>query len=281
MGKLLFGGILLGIEGFFWNAARRIFRQARFREALLYQEMTHRVVLLCILTGCAHYTLPEGRLDSPETRGQTGLGRLELLRIEPSTNLTAAPSPARTDPETGVLGKPAMKRNLAHPSASFSAGLGEGWDAGITLHPSAPFALRAKRQLSGLSEPQAAQGNFSTALTGGAGILLGSSSGNSVVYWLADFAFLAGYRIWERHLFSIAPSVTLASLSGPTLPVEVGATSGIGGDSASATSFGAALGYQYNLEGMRLRSEISWKTGSFGQAKLGGFGMAGSFGLAF
>lgn len=215
--------------------------------------------------GCSHYRLPVSRLESPEARGHTE--RFVPASLEAGfmsgTDLEGRPE-TRTDSEgVTTTSMPAAWT----PELGFALSLSERTDLGIRFQPFAPLSFRLKYQFSGEPQSRARQGNFSTAVVVAPGILLGhAQSGASASYFLGDLTLIAGYRAWERHLFSLAPYFSTASLSGLTV--------------TGASQYGAALGYQYQIEALMIRAELALASGTVGTASIGGFHFGVQFGLA-
>ena len=179
-------------------------------------------------------------------------GRFEALGYTGSLDLTAdafkMPREATdTGPDTYAL-----TDNMLHFFSGFTVGITDRFDLTGRYYTSAPLTLRGKYQLSGKSESETEPGEFSTALSGGFGLLLAPES---TVFYLTDLAFLAGYRPWKRHLVWLSPHLALAGLSG------VFETDG------SATQLGAGLGYQYTTESLFFRFESTVLTGSYSAAQ--------------
>lgn len=238
------------------------------------------IAALCLgLSSCAHYHLPASRLETPEALGSGKLGRLELVGLISGHDLIATPTVGSPDPEDGTVPDPELQGAISL-AFGFVTSLSETIDAGVRLAPHAPLTLRFKMQLSGLPEKVADEGNFSTAIAITPGILIGSSSGTTSTYLAGDLALLAGYRLNKQHLLSLAPFFGFASLSGIPLSGTTPTVSGtIATGSASATRYGAALGYQYSLEAILLRAELAYTLGSFGEAQLSKLHLSALFGF--
>ena len=223
--------------------------------------------LLLLVSACAHYRLPVSRVESPEVRGHPKPIRpavIEPLALLSSSDLEANPSTS-TNSETGIT--TTSLQTTFTPALGFWASLSERTDLGIRLAPQAPLSFRLKHQLSGAPLSQAREGNFAISILAAPGILFGSGgAGSSASLMVGDLSLLAGYRAWERHLFSLSPFFTFATASG--LPVT------------GATQYGAALGYQYQYETLLLRLEVALASGSAGSASIGGMHLGLQMALA-
>lgn len=208
-------------------------------------------------TGCAHYYLPAGSLDSPETIGPERVAQLEVLTLQSGTDLVNAATPRAADPETGKEPDPAL--DLAPINYALGAWLRvrPDLDVGVRIQPYAPLIARVKYQLYGAPESQARAGNWSAAGLASAGLLVGSApaatSADSVVFYSARAGLIGGRRFGARHLASLSPFFSLAGISGPA------------SITGSGTRFGAGLGYQYDIESVVARLELTWASGSFSQ----------------
>lgn len=256
-------------------------------------------VALLQLQGCAHYVLPANRLETPEARGTSILDSTQTDQHDPrlsrpfgrveggmlmGIDLIEEPYQGAADAVTGVVPKPeAQPATIA--ALGFVAGLSDRIDLGIRVTSHAPFSFRFKYQLSGEPELTAKAGNFSTAIVVSPGILIGTYSGGaaptSTMYFSGDISFIAGYRIWNRHLFSLAPFITFGSLSGvPETAADAVHTGRTSPSSASFSQYGAGLGYQYSLETLFLRGEATYTLGAIGQTQLNGIHFGALLGLA-
>lgn len=244
------------------------------RRALLTARLGAGLTLLTLAPGCAHYYMPVNRLESPEAIGKTPRastdpdqpaikrrsGRLELLGIQSGTDLIEEEVEQSPDPETGETPDPLLQSTWINPVFGFAPALTDNIDLTIRIQPSAPLLGRIKYQLSGEPEIRADRGNFSTALSGGAGFLLGRSNGETATMYQLDAAFLLGYRLGARHLISAHPFVGLAGLSRKTTA----------GNSGSLVQYGGGFGYQYQVESLYTRVELSYALGSYSEAAIKG-----------
>jgi hypothetical protein len=216
-----------------------------------------------VLTGCAHYYLPTNQLDTPETIGPDRVGRLELISFQSGPDLIAEPETQSTDPETGKTPDPVLPMSL--PNFGFGAWVkvDRDIDVGLRIQPFAPVLARAKYLLYGEPESKSDVGNLTAAVAGQLGLLLGSFEGESVAYYSGQTSLLGGWRFAQRHLLSLAPFLGFANISG------------VGTSSGSSFRFGAGLGYQYTIEDLFLRAELTWAAGSVsqqsGSVNAGGF----------
>jgi hypothetical protein len=228
-----------------------------------------RMIALIALTalaaqsGCAHYYLPASQLESPETVGPDRIGRLELVGIQSGTDLLTAPTKQAADPTTGTVSDPVLSSSLINYAFGVTLAVTPVLDVGIKLEPFAPLLARAKYQFIGDPESKAHVGNLSLSASGSGGLLLARYNANGVTFYSFNAAVIGGYRLFEHHLFSLAPFFNLAGISG------------IDPASGSATLYGASLGYQYDAEALILRGELTWASGSVsqsaGSANAGGF----------
>jgi hypothetical protein len=168
-------------------------------------------------------------------------------------------TPTAAEGETPDSPYQAMGQSWVNPFVGFTRGLTEMLDLTVRVQPSAPLVVRGKYQLSGENELRADVDNFSTAVSASAGVLL---TGTPVTSFQFDGAFLAGYRPWKRHLFSLAPFFTFTSISG--LATTAGAASG------SLIQYGGGLGYQYSYENVFFRLEAAYGLGSSAENQVGG-----------
>ena len=238
---------------------------------LVMQSDILRTVLLASvlsLTGCATYYFPANRLETPEAAGPGRLGHVEALAFQGGNDLLARATQAGADPETGKVPTPALQPTLINPVFGFSYALSPRLDLGVRFQPFAPLLFRAKYQLSGEPEAGAHQGNFSTALSGAAGLMLTAASGTMVTQYYLDVAFLAGYRLWEHHLFALAPYFAFGGLSGYST-----------GSSGTGMQYGGGLTYQYDVESVFLRLEESRNFGAYNSKDLGGYFTGVMFGF--
>ena len=98
---------------------------------------------------------------------------------------------------------------------------------------------------------------------------MGKNGAQTLSIYSGDFAFLMGYRPWERHLFSIFPSFGFSSISGAASTIS------------SAVPIGFHLGYEYRVEVLYTRLEAAYRLGSAGSAKLKGITFGALFGYDF
>jgi hypothetical protein len=160
------------------------------------------------------------------------------------TDLSSPASTVATETATEDV----LQKSFLNAALGFSYAAQEKLDVGIRIAPYVPPMVRGKYQLSGEPETRAKAGDFSTAVSAGAGLLSGADS-----YFLLDGSLLLGYRAWARHLFSAGGSFASASVA-----------------AGGASQLGGFLGYQYNVEDLVLRSELAYTSGGLGSAKLGG-----------
>ncbi len=187
-------------------------------------------------------------------------GRLEWLTLQQGSNLTDPSILSTPKVDSGESPKPELQRSWVNYAFGLSRTVADKVDLAIRIQPYAPLGISTKYQFLGESEDKAKQGDFSAAVQGGAGLLLGTSGSSNTSYYLFEGALSGGYRPWRSHLFSLSPFFTLAGLSGVS-----------GASSGSISQYGVALGYQYSLEALFVRVEVSWLTGSYGPSSLGGY----------
>ncbi|MGK5088277.1 hypothetical protein WDW86_12025, partial [Bdellovibrionota bacterium FG-2] len=172
---------------------------------------------------------------------------------------TDSPDPPTTEnpnPAQPTTPKPRLQNSYTNPYFGFYIPITDRIDAGVRLAPFSPNQARIKVQLAGVPQEKAAKGDFSAALVGGVGLLLGntvqsSSQIQSTTLLTLSGAMLGGYRLWNHHLFSGGPSARYATLSG------------ISAISGSGSIFGAHLLYQYDAESLIFRLEATGFTGSY------------------
>ncbi len=225
-----------------------------------------------LFSGCAHYMLPATHLDTPETLGATELGQIEFPALLLGADLNATPTTqVVTDKDGNVTSTYLQGGQGLLAGGGFVLRLGDRTEAGIRVLPLAPLAVRIKHQLAGEDEAHSHRKNFSLAVVGSPGFIAGmggGSSGSAQASLLSiDAGLIAGYRLWEKHLFTLTPFFTFASLS------NAGTTAN------SATQFGAGLGYQYQLENFFLRTEAAYTSGSLGTTRIGGIFFGALLGL--
>jgi hypothetical protein len=122
----------------------------------------------------------------------------------------------------------------------------------LRFQPYAPVIARGKYQFYGEPESTAQRGNWSASASASGGILPASGG---VLFYSGTGAVIGGYRFAERHLASLAPFLSLAGISG------------VGTASGSGMRYGGSLGYQYDIESLILRAELTWASGSISQAQ--------------
>jgi hypothetical protein len=221
------------------------------------------VTPLWVFAGCAHYYLPANQLDSPETIGPDRIGRLELVGIQSGTDLLTPASPQSPDPKTGKTPDPVLSLSPVNYAFGVSVAITPELDLGIKIQPFAPFIARAQYQLSGAPESKAEAGNLSLSAGVSGGLLVATYNGENATFYSANAALIGGWRFARHHIASLAPFFSLAGISG------VGTASGNG------TRFGAGLGYQYDVEALIIRAELTYASGTIAQesgaANAGGF----------
>lgn len=237
------------------------------------------------LTGCAHHYLPATMLESPEVRGDGTLGRVEALGLQSGPDLNATPLRVQTDDTGASPPTYQLQSTYLNPSLGFVKSFSDRWDIGLRMQAYAPLTFRAKYQLSGASESKADRGNIPISVAFGGGLLMGGGE-PSTSYFAGQFMLTGGYRLNAKHLFSLAPfftfgSITAATLATPTSTTAAAASgTAAASTSASASLYGLGLGYQYTLEALFLRGEISYLLGgSFGESKISGIYMGTMLGL--
>jgi len=224
-------------------------------------------------SGCATYTLPTSRLESPEASGPDRVGRVEVGSQSGVDLVTAAAEvvpPAAAD-GTQPASTFVLSSSLINPWGSFTRALGESLDVSVKIQPASPLMIKAKYQLSGAPESKADKGNFPIAATAGGGLLMGVPSSGSVMGFGFDVGLLAGYRLGTRHLVMLSPYLSFLSLSG--LAATAGASSG------SAMIYGGALGYQYTLYSLFLKLEASYTLGGSGTNSASPLGFGAALGV--
>jgi hypothetical protein len=208
---------------------------------------------LVLLSGCAHYYLPASQLETPESVGPERIGRIELLGIQSGTDLIATPQQQAPDPVTGTKPDPALETAPVNYVFGAWVAINPKLDLGIRFAPEAPVLARAKYQLYGEPESTARAGNWSASVSGSGGALLSTYNGSGVTFYEAIGSLIGGWRFGDHHVASLAPFFCYSGLSG------VGIASG------SGSRFRASLGYQYDVESLLLRAELTWASGSFAQ----------------
>ncbi len=242
-----------------------------------------RFTLALLLTalgtsGCAHYSIPVGELESPEALGKGQTASMDLVGMLGGPDLIALsvqPAKDASDPQA-TTPKPRLQNNYTNPYFGFYVPVSDRIDIGVRLAPFSPNQARIKVQLAGAPQEQAMRGNFSAAFVAGAGLLLGNvvqstSQTESTTLLTFSGAFLGGYRLWDHHLFSGGPSARYATLSGP---------SSIAG---SGTVFGGHLQYQYDAESLLFKLEATGFTGGYTRqnSELDLKGIVGGISLGF
>lgn len=221
-----------------------------------------------LLSSCAHYTLPVTHLETPETLGASAIGRVELGALMTGADLNASPTTQVERDQDGNVTSTYLQGGQGILAGSgFVLRLGPRTEAGIRVLPLAPVSLRVKHQLAGEDESASHRGSYSIAVVGSPGFITGDNGGLQASFFSFDLALVGGYRLWERHLFTLTPFFSLASLSNVT---ETG---------TSATQFGAGLGYQYLLENFFVRGEIALSSGSLSSTRIGGIYFGALLGL--
>ncbi len=234
-----------------------------------------------LTTGCATYSLPTVRLESPEVTGRVHQTKLEPLALLAGTDLVSAPVWSAPDPEEGTTSKPYAQTTIK-PAVGGVFGLSETVDIGLRIIPQAPPLLRGKIQLSGVNESKAQAGNFAISLSAAVGYLTGTMSGQPTSFFAADFALPVGYRFNAHHLVFLSPFLTLGSADGLTQSAALTTVLPTGQrTSISATQYGAGLGYQFDLKYLDLRAELAYALGSAGATSISalGFGALVAFEL--
>jgi hypothetical protein len=208
---------------------------------------------LVLQSACAHYYLPANSLETPEAVGGfdsgTRYGRLELIGIQSGTDLITPPTVQPTDPKTGQTPNPELQWAPVNYAFGVTLGITPELDVGIKIEPFAPTLARVKYQFYGEPETKAESGNLSVAGAGSGGIVFG----NGATFYSAQAALIAGYRFAAHHLASLAPFFNFAGLSGE------------GTASGNGTRYGASLGYQYDIDALILRVDLTWASGTFTQ----------------
>jgi hypothetical protein len=243
-----------------------------------HQRFSIASLLLLLLTlpcGCAHYYWPGNQLESPEAIGPAidggKVAHLEILSIQSGTDLVAQPEKQATDPKTGVAPDPVLSTSF--PEYAFSAAIAvhPRLDVGVRIAPFAPVQLKAKYQLSGEPESKARAGDWSAALAGYGGLLLGTYNSAGVTFYTGGASVIGGFRFAQSHLAILSPYLSFAGLSG------------VGDASGSGLRYGASVGYQYDAESLLLKLELTWASGSFtqqaGSTQAGGFFPGATLGL--
>jgi hypothetical protein len=229
------------------------------------------LALLLALTGCAHYQIPVNHLETPEARGDDGIGRIELSGILQGNDLIEPPSLSTPAPDSTELPTAQVQKTFMG-SFGFVWSASDSLDIGIRMTPQAPLTLRLKYQVQGKPQTKAAPGEFSTAISFSPGVLWGGLNGQTTNYFSGDLALISGYRLSEENLVIFSPFIGVAQLTGIPLTgtsATVNNPEALG--SASLTQYGAALGLQHTLESMFVRVECTYTKGSFGDAKISGF----------
>jgi hypothetical protein len=228
------------------------------------------------LAGCATYILPANHLFTPEVVGPGRNGTVDVGVTGGTDLLSEATQPPT--PLHGSTPSPELQTLPANFDVGMDFAITDKIDAGVSFAPYTPPLLRVKYQLTGEPEASAAAGNLAVALVGSGGIMLASG----VTYYLLDAACVAGYRVWNHHLFSLTPFFSMAGLTGVDVPTTSGG--GLVPDPAQATGgsasqYGVALGYQYDVKGLLFRLEEAYASGSYGKNTVGGLFTAGLIGL--
>lgn len=227
--------------------------------------------------GCTHYQFPATHLESPEVTGGKEFGkpaRLELLALEQGTDLNsratlASPSEKNPNPQ------PQAPKSFANLAAGIYGALGEKMDIGLRIRALAPPSLRFKYQFTGEPEATTHEDNLSASFAASAGFLMGAGS----TYYTADASVPVGYRLWNRHLFWIAPFFSMGGVNGMTmLATSMNGTKPV--SSAGISQYGAGLGYQYTILGLFWRMELTYALGgAIEQSQMGGLYLGTLVGL--
>jgi hypothetical protein len=221
-------------------------------------------------SGCAHYQIPVSHLETPESRGIGGIGRIELPGFFHGNDLIETPSLSTPDPDSTESPTPQVQKSFMS-SFGFVWGVSDRWDLGIRMTPQAPLTFRFKYQLQGSPQTQTKPGEFSTALSFSPGALWGSLNGQSSSYVSGDLALITGYRWTEASLLIFSPFFSTAQLSGiPLSATTTDSTLAETRGSASVTQFGASLGWQHTLDQLFIRLECTYAKGSLGESRISG-----------
>ncbi len=236
------------------------------------------VLSASLAAGCATYSLPAVRLESPEATGRIHQAELEPLALVSGTDLVSSPVWSQADPEAGTPSEPFAQGTLK-PAVGGVFGITERLDVGLRISPQTPPLLRAKYQLSGAPETELRRGNIPVSLAVAAGFLSGQMDGRSTSFVVFDLALPVGYRLNEFHIFYLSPFFGIGSASGLTQSAaqSTPAAAPAGGVSASASQYGAGLGYQFDLKYLDVRAELAYAMGSIEATKIQGL----NFGLLF
>jgi hypothetical protein len=214
----------------------------------------------CFFLSCAHYYLPANHFQVSETAQESRVAVLDVL-FTSGTNLTDPPVLKVKDSVSELK----LQSVQAVPALRLALPLSKRSEIAFCLQASAPLLLTYKNQVVGSQTLD----SFSLSLGGGGGFLVGNQGSAHTTYTLFEGFVSSGYRLSEKHLFWLSPFFSFAQLSGvSTLQVS------------SANQFGINLGYQYSIESLLLRSEVSWIKGSMGQSIASGFSGGASFGLS-
>jgi hypothetical protein len=222
-------------------------------------------ISLLFLSGCAHYYLPAGQLESPEALGPDRVARLEIITIQSGTDLVGESQRQAKDPETGKTPNPVLQMQPLNYAFGATVAVRPELEVGIRFQPFAPLLARAKYQFYGEPESEAKRGNLSAAAALNAGMLLGSYEGDTVTFYSTQAALIGGWRFGTHHLASLAPFFNLAGISG------------VGPADSSGSRMGACLGYQYDNESLVLRAEVTWATGTLSRKLEGDVSPGGIF----
>jgi hypothetical protein len=225
------------------------------------------LLLLSSLSGCATYSLPGVRLETPEASGREYQVDFEAVGVFSGTDLNERPSfyrPGSSDPEEPPPDPYYAAQSTMRYGVGAMVSVDRKFDVGLRFHPQVPPTLRLKYQLVGEPGEGAPDGNISLSVVAAPGFLPG--------YFLADFSLPFGYRLSRKHLFWLSPFYTMASLSGlsssagETGPAVTGTTY-----SSSPSSLGAGLGYQFGVKYLFLRAEGAYVlSGAIGEVRIQG-----------
>jgi hypothetical protein len=226
-----------------------------------------------LIPACASVSIPLARLESPEAAGPRRFGRLEAVGWSAGPSLTAQPTQAPPDAETGEQPGPALQLDPAQTRFGFVVSPTDSFEAGFRVHPGGPLQLRAKYQFFGNPESRADRGNLSLAVVGGPGFMVRTTEVSTLLFWTMDATVLAGWRPLRSHLLIGSLGLTLAGLSGPG--ADRGTPTLLGDPTDPTASTGAsaivpALGYQWSEEDLWFRAELGYALGASGPDSLSG-----------
>lgn len=187
--------------------------------------------------------VPSSLLETGETRGKVGGGRIEALGNAAGYSVKINPGQNTSKPSSSFF----------TPFSGFNFALTPNLDVGIRIQWGAPFLLRAKYRFTGTDETKREEGAWSAAAVPAAGVTFGSFGvpDFSATYTQFGAGFVVSYRI------------SAAWLVGPTLEFQTISFSGDGASlSGSVIVYGAHA--QWEGEDLFIRLEPSKQSANIG-----------------